>query len=71
MNNDPNQPNPEHPQATNPEKPTRATDPQAREIAGNVFEGLADTFGPDPEDKAKVQDDQPLEDMPQTKPEGE
>lgn len=56
----------EHPQKQNPEQPTRATDPQAREIAGNVFEGLEDAFAPDEEDRDKLKEDKPLEDMPQT-----
>ncbi len=61
----------EHPQDQNPAQPTRATDPQAREIAGNVFEPLADAFAPDEADRETLREEKPLEDLPQTGPAGE
>lgn len=67
MNPNPQNPD-EHPQDANPAQPTRATDPQAREIAGNVFEGLGDVFSPSEEDRETLKEEKPLEDLPQTGP---
>lgn len=58
----------QHPQAQEPGRPTPATDPQEAEIAGNVFEGLKTGISSDEEDREKLRQDKPLEDMPQTGP---